>query len=127
MSQGFLAALYKNCVGNVDENYFKLFKNAQKNKLSVTQEFGTYAPMSVFKCLYDELMVFGNVESKDQYKLNAKFYDKLRKECRDTFYCENSVTWKRKILQSGIHLFDAFLNGKEDVSKVWNDDIMNFE
>ena len=106
--------MYRNSIGGTSANYHKLFVNT-KEKLSFTQEFGTLPPLTVFKALSTENAIFNNSMniSEQEYNKYKDYYNDKRLDCRRVFYLQDSVFWKKKVLEAGVLVFDAMITGQE--------------
>ena len=103
-----LTQMYADSVGAVTGNdgYLSLFPNSN-DTLSLTQEFGTYSPLRVFKALRAENMAYHYSQGQSISDEKKFYYRGL--DVKRVFYPEHDPFWKNQVLNSGTNLFKKTL------------------
>ena len=100
--------MYKDSVGSVtsSDGYLSLFSNS-KDTMSITEEFGTYSGLQVFKALRAENMAY-HYSQGQSIEDERKFYFRGL-DVKQVFYPQNDPFWKHQVLNSGNNVFKKSL------------------
>jgi hypothetical protein len=110
-SQTSVTRGYELTMGDVSDNYPKLFKNLKKS-ISVTQEFGTYNSISVGLALIEENQQWFQGGYHEQEYLKTK--NRMLLE----IFCPNDPYFRKNVLKRGTSVIEKSLNFFSDKSKI---------
>lgn len=105
---GMFKDMYKDSVGYVTsgDGYLSLFQNS-KDTIALTEEFGTYSGIKVFKALRAENMAY-HYSQGQSIEDERKFYHRGL-DVKRVFYPEHDPFWKNQVLNSGNNVFKKSL------------------
>ena len=106
--ESFYKTMYEDSVGAVSmsDGYISLFTNST-NTLSLTQEYGTYAGIHVFKALRAENMAYHYSQGQSMRDEKQFYYRGL--DVKHVFYPQHDPFWKNQVILSGVNVFKKTL------------------